>query len=311
MAIDEDTHVYLERLAATGVRPVTELSPQQARAAAAELIPQQVGDVEDVASIEDAHGEVGELRVPVRIYRPDGAATPAPALVYFHGGGWVVGSIETHDGVSRALANRARCVVVSVDYRLAPEHRFPAAVDDSWAATTWVADAVGRLGIDPSRIAVGGDSAGGNLAAAVALLARDHDVELCLQLLVYPVCDHSFDTPSYEENAEGFGLTREAMRWYWEHYLGPEGDGSSPHASPLRARALANVAAAHVITVELDPLRDEGEAYADRLAEAGVRVTRRRFDGLIHGSLRLTGVVPRSWELIDDAAAALRAAFAR
>lgn len=308
--IDEHAQAYLHLLAAS-VPPITELTAEEYRSATAELIPQQVGEVEPVASFEDAHAEAGGLRVRVRIYRPERAPVPAPALIFFHGGGWVVGSIETHDGVCRALANRARCIVVSVDYRLAPEHRFPAAVDDSWAATVWVADEVSRLGIDPGRLAVGGDSAGGNLAAVVSLLARDHDLDLCLQLLVYPVCDHSFGTRSYDENAEGFGLTRDAMRWYWEQYLGPAGDGSSPHASPLRALALANVARAHVVTVEFDPLRDEGEAYAERLAESGVPVTRRRFDGLIHGVFRLTAAVPRSYELIDDAAEALRAEFDR
>lgn len=290
---------------------MTELSVDEARAVFNQVTLAVVAAPEEVGEIVDRHATVGDLRVPLRVYRPRSSSSPVPALVYLHGGGWVVGNLDSHDGVCRALARRAGCTVVSVDYRLAPEHPFPAAVDDAWAATTWVADSADELGIDPQKIAVGGDSAGGNLAAAVATLARDHDVPLCLQLLVYPVLEFSFDRPSYAENATGFGLTAAAMRWYWDKYLADDGDGASPLASPLRAPALANVAPAHVITVEFDPLRDEGEAYAGRLREAGVAVSTRRFEGLIHGVLRMTAVIPRSYELLDDAAAALSAAFGR
>jgi acetyl esterase len=230
-------------------------------------------------------------------------------LVYLHGGGWVVGSLETHDGVCRALASRTPCVVAAVDYRLAPEHRFPAAVEDAWAATAWVAEHAASIGGDPDRIAVGGDSAGGTLATACAIRARDHGLRLALQLLVYPVTDHRFDTASYEECAEGYGLTRDAMRWYWAQYLGPD-DGSSPEASPLRAADLAGLAPAHVVTAEYDPLRDEAEAYAARLEEAGVPVRLDRCEGLIHGFLRMPGTIRRADAVLDDAAAALREAFA-
>jgi acetyl esterase len=250
--------------------------------------------------------------VRVRIYEPPGDDRGRPVLVYFHGGGWVLGNLDTHDGVCRALCARTPCVVVSVDYRLAPEHRFPAAVDDAWAATAWVAEHARSLGGDPARIAVGGDSAGGTLAAVVALRARDHGLALRRQLLLYPVTDHSFDTRSYEENGAGCGLTREAMQWYWQQYLGPDAHvhGASPEASPLRAPSLADVAPAFVLTCEYDPLRDEGEAYAQRLEDAGVPVALRRYDGMIHGFLRMPAIVDRARGALDECAASLREAFA-
>jgi acetyl esterase len=247
----------------------------------------------------------------VRIYEPLGAERDLPVLVYFHGGGWVVGSLESHDGVCRALAARTPCLVVAVDYRLAPEHRFPVAVDDAWAATAWVAEHARSIGGDPARIAVGGDSAGGNLAAVVALRARDRGLRLALQLLVYPVCDDDLDTDSYREWAEGYGLTRAAMGWFWDHYLGPEGhvQGPGPEACPLQAPDLSGVAPALVLLAEYDPLLDEGEAYAHRLDEAGVPVARRRYEGVIHGFFRMAALTDRASEAHDEAAAALRAAF--
>jgi acetyl esterase len=267
------------------------------------------GPLDDVGSIveQTLPGPGGPIRL--RIYEPAGAR-PFPVLVYFHGGGWVIGSLDTHDGVCRALAARAPCIVVAVDYRLAPEHRFPAALDDAWAATAWVAEHAASIGGDPEQIAVGGDSAGGALATACAMRARDRGLRLGLQLLVYPVTDHRFDTVSYDECADGYGLTRDAMRWFWGQYLGPGGEGSSPEASPLRAPDLGGLAPALVITAEYDPLRDEAEAYAARLEEAGVRVQLRRCEGLIHGFLRLPGTIPRANAVLDEAAAALRDAFA-
>jgi acetyl esterase len=247
--------------------------------------------------------------IRLRIYEPKGAARDLGVLVYLHGGGWVTGSLDSHDGVCRALCARAPCVVVAVDYRLAPEHRFPAALDDAWAATAWVAEHAASIGGDPSRIAVGGDSAGGTLAAGVAFRARDHGLALALQLLVYPVTDHDLERRSYRENGSGYGLTKDAMRWFWSQYLGPGGDPTDPEAAPLRARDLAGIAPALVLTVEYDPLRDEGDAYAERLRAAGVPVTHRRFDGLIHGVLRMPGTIRRGQELLDACTEALREAF--
>jgi acetyl esterase len=305
--IDGDAKAYLERLAALGAPPVNEMTPAEARLAAETTAAEVFGPTDPVDAVVD-QAIPGPVRT--RAYRPVGDQQGLGVLVYLHGGGWMIGSLDTHDGVCRALAARTPCVVLSVGYRLAPEHTFPAAVDDAWAATAWVAEHAASIGGDPGRMAVGGDSAGGNLAAVVALRARDHGLPLRLQLLVYPVTNAAFDTASYREFASGYLLTQDAMRWYWKQYLGSDGDGASPEASPLRAPDLAGLAPAHVITVELDPLRDEGEAYAARLVEAGIRTTTLRAVGLIHGCYRMPGVIPRANELLDSSAQALRAAFA-
>jgi acetyl esterase len=304
-----------EAVRSGAVKPIQDLSPEEARAGAEVTAEELFGPTDPVGAVVDRAipGPGGPIRV--RVYEPPETSSPSPApvLVYLHGGGWVIGSLDTHDGVGRALAARTPCIVVAVDYRLAPEHPFPAALEDAWAATAWVAEHAASLGGDPGRIAVGGDSAGGNLAAAVAVRARDRGLPLALQLLVYPVTDYGFDRPSYLAYADGYGLTREAMRWFWTHYLGPDGRdrGSDPEASPLRAGELAGVAPACVLTVEFDPLRDEGEEYADRLAAAGVPVSRTRHDGLIHGCFRMPGTIPEAHALLDGSAAALRAAFAQ
>jgi acetyl esterase len=201
-------------------------------------------------------------------------------------------------------------VVVSVDYRLAPEHKFPAAAEDAYAATQWVADHADELGGDPDRIAVAGDSAGGNLAAVVALMARDRGgPPLRFQLLVYPVTDFSFDTDSYRENAEGYFLHRASMEWYWRQYLASDDDGIDPYASPLRADDVTGVPPAMVITAEYDPLRDEGEAYGRKLADAGVDVSIRRFDGMFHGFFSMGAFLDGAKQATDDAHAALRDAL--
>jgi acetyl esterase len=307
LPLDPDAKRYLERLAALGAPPVTELTPAEVRLALEATAADLFGPTDQLGAVVD-QALPGPVRI--RVYQPSGAARDLPVLVYFHGGGWVAGSLDTHDGVCRALCARTPCVVVSVDYRLAPEHRFPAAVEDAWAATAWVAEHAASIGGDAGRIAVGGDSAGGTLATVVARRARDRGLPLRLQLLVYPATDHRFDSESYREHGVGYGLTRDAMRWYWEHYLGPDGDGSSPEASPLRADDLAGLAPAFVLTVEFDPLRDEGEAYAERLRAAGVATECRRVAGLIHGALRMPGTIPRAGELLDASVGALRAAFA-
>lgn len=307
MPLDPDAKSYLERLAALGAPPITELTPAEVRLASEATAADLFGPTDPVGAVVD-QALPGPVRT--RVYRPPGGSRELPVLVYFHGGGWVAGSLDTHDGVCRALCARTPCVVVSVDYRLAPEHRFPTAVEDAWAATAWVAEHAASIGGDAARVAVGGDSAGGTLAAVVALRARDHGLVLRLQLLVYPVADYDLDSPSYREHADGYGLTRDAMRWYWEHYLGPDADGSSPEASPLRAADLSGAAPAQVLTVEYDPLRDEGEAYAERLRAAGVPADGRRIGGLIHGAYRMPGTIPRAGELLDSSVAALRAAFA-
>ena len=252
-------------------------------------------------------GPGGEI--PVRIYAGS-SDNPLPVLVFFHGGGWVIGGIETHDTTCRQLAAGTGCLVVSVDYRLAPENPFPAAPDDCYAATAWVAEHAAEIGGDPARIAVGGDSAGGNLAAVISLMARERGgPNLAHQLLIYPVTDYAFATGSYADNAEGYMLTLPMMEWFWNHYLADPDQGSDPLASPLRAGSLLGLPPATVITAEFDPLRDEGEAYATRLGEAGVKTGLTRYDGVFHGFFGMGALIDTGAQAMDDACAALRATF--
>jgi acetyl esterase len=247
--------------------------------------------------------------ITVRVYSPAGHG-PHPVLVYYHGGGWVIGDLYTHDGICRSIVNAAGCAVASVDYRLAPEFKYPTPVEDSYAALQWVVASAARLGLDPARIAVGGDSAGGNLAAVMALLARDRrGPRLLLQLLIYPVTNYDFSTASYRENATGYLLTAEDMRWFWRHYLAREEQGREPSASPLLARSLADLPPALVVTAGCDPLRDEGEAYAQRLREAGTAVTLTQYPGMFHGFVRMTRILDQSRVLLDEMAGALRKAL--
>ncbi len=269
----------------------------------------RLGPRPEVAAVADLEipGPAGPI--PARAYRPS-ERRDLPVLVYLHGGGWTICSLETHDVTCRQLANAAECLVVSVDYRLAPENPFPAAPEDCYAALAWTAEHAPALGGDPRRIAVGGDSAGGNLSAVVSLMARDRSgPQLCHQLLVYPVTDHSFDTDSYRENADGLLLSREMMQGFWGHYLARADDGRHPYASPLRAADLSGLPPAHVITAEYDPLRDEGEAYARRLAEAGVPVVQRRYDGMIHGFFGFTDFIDLAREAVDEVSRELRRGF--
>ena len=268
------------------------------------------GEPEPVAQVEDRTlpGPAGEI--PVRVYTPAGEG-PFPVTLYFHGGGFVFCGLDSHDGPCRSLANRAGCVVVSVDYRLAPEHVYPAGPEDCYAATCWVAGHGGEIGADGSRIAVAGDSAGGNMAAAVTLMARDRDgPELRFQLLVYPVTHFDFGTASYRENAEGYFLSQAMMRWFWNQYLEKPQHGLEAYASPLLAGDLAGLPPGLCITAEFDPLRDEGERYAERLRAAGVDVPTTRYDGMIHGFFGMSAIIDRSRDAVEESAAALRAALA-
>jgi acetyl esterase len=244
----------------------------------------------------------------VRVFTPEGEA-PFPIVVYLHGGGWVVGTLDSYDPLCRALAAATPAVVVSVDYRLAPEHRWPAAAEDAYAATLWASRNAAALGGAQHRLAVAGDSAGGNLAAAVALGARDRGgPQVAFQLLVYPVLDVAGDTASWREFADGHYLTAAGMRWYWDHYLGPA-DGLAPDASPLRAAFAGELPPALVVGAEHDILRDEGEAYAARLAGAGVDARAIRVPGMIHGFFRWRSVTPAADAALQESAAALRAAL--
>ena len=231
-------------------------------------------------------------------------------LLYFFGGGWTLGTIDTSDAICRSLTNTAGCATVAVGYRLAPEHPFPAAVDDCFAAVSWIAAHAAELGVDPARIAVGGDSAGGNLAAAVTLLARDRGgPALVHQLLVYPNTDYRADTASRRDNTDPLLFNRTSVGWYWGHYLADDADGDNPLASPLRATDHSGLPPATVLTAEFDPLRDEGEQYAAALAAAGVPVELTRYDGMVHGFFAMAGVLDTATRAVSHAAARLRAAF--
>ncbi len=309
MPLDPQAKAVLDQFASMGGPQLHEMSVAQAR----ELILGMValgGEPESIVRIENrtVPGPAGQI--PVRIYTPVGTA-PFPVLVYFHGGGWVIGNLDTHDGICRSLANRVGCLVVSVDYRLAPEHTFPAAPEDCYAATRWLAEHAGSLGGDKGRIAVGGDSAGGNLAAVVALMARDRGgPKLAFQLLVYPATDTDFETRSYRENSEGYFLTRADMVWFWNHYAPRDEDRRNPYAAPLRAASLRGLPPALVITAEFDPLCDDGNAYAARLREDGVPVRLSQQDGLIHGFFQMGAVIDRGRASVDEGSRALKDAFA-
>lgn len=308
MALDPQVRTILDQMAAVGGPQIHELSVAEARQASTALTAMQ-GDPEAVAKVDTLNLPGLSGSIPVRVYTPAGKG-PFPILVHFHGGGWVLGDLESCDALCRTLCNAAECIVVSVDYRLAPEHPFPAAADDAYQATLWVAENASSLGGDPHRIAVGGDSAGGNLAAVVAQIARDQGKPaIGFQLLVYPVTDAGCDTPSYSENSEGYFLTRDAMQWFWNHYTRSESDRLHPHASPLRAEDFSRLPPALVITAEFDPLRDEGELYASRMRAAGVPVQLARYDGMIHGFFAMASAIDQGKKAIQQAAAALRAAL--
>ena len=293
MAVDRQMQAVIERVNNSGLPPFCTVSAVEARrlyketrGALAPAVP-ETGAVRDLA----VPGPAGAI--PLRLYRGLGtdADAPLPVLVYFHGGGWTIGDLDTHDIVCRTLANRARCAVVSVDYRMGPEHKFPAAVDDSIAATRWAAEQGQALGIDASRIAVGGDSAGGNLATVVALALRDAGgPPLVFQALVYPATDQRMDSASHTKFGEGYLLTRNNMHWFRDNYLAPA-DYDDWRASPLRAADVSRLPPAHIITAGYDPLMDEGRAYSDRLVAAGVPVLYECFEGMAHGFLTMGGAV--------------------
>ncbi len=306
MPLDPRAQAFLDSLSALGSwADPRSISIDNQRKWMEKFARAQMGAAPAVSRVQDRSIPGPGGQVPIRVYTPEGRQ-PLPVLVYFHGGAFTMGSINTEDPLCRALANGAGCIVVSVEYRLAPEHKFPAGVEDCYAATSWVAGHAAELGGDAARLAVGGSSAGGNLAAVVALMARDRGgPELIFQLLLYPVTNCAFDTRSYLENGDGYMLTRESMMWHWDLYLGSRSEGHHPYASPLRADDLSGLPPALVVTAEYDPLRDEGEAYALRLKEAGVSAACKRFDGLLHG-----GLPPETArEPYRHAVAALRQAF--
>ena len=311
MAVTPEVSALLDAIAALGSPPIEEQTPEQVREAYGQF--SALASRAEMASVSDRTfpGPAGD--VPVRVYVPTVEPGPRPVLVYFHGGGWVIGDLESHDATVRALAAASGVTVIAVDYRLAPESPFPAAVDDCLAAARWVAEpsTAAELDIDPARMAVGGDSAGGNLAAVAAQQLRDTGPAFRFQLLVYPVTEMYLSHPSVDENADGYFLTKADMTWFRGHYCGTD-DWNDPRMSPLHAAddAVRGVAPALVITAEYDPLRDEGEAYAAKLQAAGVDAKASRYDSVIHGFFSMGDLVPEGKAAIDEAAAALRAALA-
>lgn len=295
--------------AKAGASPLYTLTVAQARAEDLKSIQDAGGTPEPVADVLDSEVPGPGGPIPIRIYRPS-AECPLPVLVYFFGGGWTLGTIDTSDGVCRALTNAVGCVTITVGYRLAPEHKFPAGVADCHAATQWISEHAADLGIDPDRIAVGGDSAGGNLAAAVTLMARDQGgPKLAHQLLVYPNTDYLADTGSMRDNTDPLLFNRSSSDWYWGHYLARKDDGVHPLASPLRAADHTGLPPATIITAEYDPLRDQAEAYADRLAAAGVPAHLSRYPGMVHGFFTMSGILDAARDAVGEAAARLREAF--
>lgn len=308
MPLDPQVAIYLEQQNNSGIPPrytlPVEVAREQTRQSA-----RLWGEPEPIEEVRDRviAGPGGDL--PLRIYTPTGTA-PFAGLVYFHGGGWVVGSLETHEALCRSLANKAGCVVVAVDYRLAPENKFPAAFEDCYAATEWVIANAADFQVNPDQIAVGGDSAGGNLAAAVCLQAREKGLPIVFQLLIYPIVGYyNPGTASYLENAAGFGLSRAEMIWFTEAYLASPAEAKNPLAVPLEAENLAGLPPALIITAEYDPLRDEGELYAEKLQQAGVEVTLKQYKGIIHNFIRMGTLFDQAGQAQAYVASKLRQAF--
>ena len=303
MPLHPQARMFLMNLAALGRPPWEDMPVAEARETFNSL-EQAFGDGPEMASISNQ--TAGD--VAVRIFRPKG--NPVGVIVYFHGGGWVLGNLDTHDTLCRRIAKESNSTVVAVDYRLSPVHRDPAALDDCYLATEWVSQNLAELGVPDGQLVVAGDSAGGNLAAAVSLRARDQKAfEIALQVLIYPVIEPHFETESYTAFAEKHGLTRKTMQWFWEQYLGPQSTAVE-YAVPSNCE-LQGVAAAHVVTAEFDVLRDEGESFAEKLTAAGVPTTTKRYDGMLHGFLHFAGVFDDGYEAAIELGDVVRTALKR
>lgn len=329
MPIDDQIKQILDQFEQFGIPPIPELSPENARNlptlknAVEEMVAQSAltRAMTLVKPMPEPVGRIQHIRIPVpagevlaRVYTPTTVpenSAPYPVVVYFHGGGWVIANLDVYEPSARSLCNAAECMVVSVAYRQAPEHKFPTAVLDAHAALQWVIANAHELNGDPLRVAVAGESAGGNLATVACLMSRDQGEKLPLfQLLIYPVVNHAYDTPSYRENADGKPLSAAMMPWFWNHYLNNDAEGRTPYASPFRAPDLRNLPPTLIITAEFDVLRDEGEAYGERLRQAGVSTTISRYEGMVHEFFGLAGMVGKAKDALDEAATALKKAFA-
>jgi len=308
MPLDPQAEMLLKQMASAGGPALNTLSPVDARKLTGVMFRVPPGSEEPVHKVENRNipGPAGEI--PIRVYTPAGAG-PFPVLVFIHGGGFVLCDLDTHDGACRSLTNEAGCVTVSVDYRLAPEHKFPAAVEDCYAATTWVSDHAKEINGDPKRIAVGGDSAGGNLSAVISMLARDAGKpHIMFQLLIYPATDTARNTESHKNFTDYF-LTKDMIEYFYRHYLRGEADAKDPRISIALAKDFRALPPAHIITAEFDPLRDEGEAYGRRLIEAGVSAKVTRYDGMMHAFFSQGDIMDKGRLAVAECADALRKAL--
>ncbi|PYM96086.1 MAG: acetyl hydrolase [Candidatus Rokuibacteriota bacterium] len=309
MSLDPQAQEVINLVITSGRPAYNTLSPKDARQLFRETRPASTPTPPEIGTVRNLVAEGPAGPIPLRVYRPAGVAAGValPGLVYFHGGGWVIGDLDTHDVLCRQFTAEAGITVVNVDYRLAPEHKFPAAADDAWAATRWTVAHASELGVDAGRLAVGGDSAGGNLAAVVALQARDASAPaIKLQVLVYPVTDVAAESRSYRDFAEGYMLTRESMRWFTAHYLAASGQATDWRVSPLRASSHAGLPPTLVVTAGFDPLRDEGAAYAAKLQQAGVRVDYVCYGGMVHGFVGMGKLLDTGNRAVSHIAATLR-----
>lgn len=309
MPVNPKIQYFLDQMNTLPTGSMSDLTPEAMRSS--ENLQLAALQKEPVERVEDRTIPLAGRDIPIRIYTPKGQA-PFPALVFYHGGGWVVGSIESHDAVCRELANLADCVVISVEYRLAPEHKFPAAVEDSYESLEWVAAHATELEIDPDRIAVGGDSAGGNLATVACLIAKERGgPRIVHQFLLYPSAGPAADYPSMTENAEGYLLTRDMMGWFQSHYLQSADDRTNPYLSPILSDNLEGLPSATILTAQYDPLRDVGTAYAEKLQSHSVEVFHKNYDDLIHGFANFTSFVPEARLAVADGTEKLKQAFSR
>jgi acetyl esterase/lipase len=307
MPIDPQVEALLDEIAALGAPPIHELSVTEAREVAEGMVV-MAGDPIEVGSVRDITVPVDGGEIGARVYTPEGAG-PHPIVMFFHGGGWVICSLDSHDNVARAICRDAAALVVSVDYRMAPEFRFPTAANDCFAATRWVADNAASLSGDAGRLAVCGDSAGGNLSAVVSQMARDAGgPALTFAALIYPAVDMTAQGGSLVENAKGYFLEREGMEWFANHYVSNE-QRADPLASPLLHADLSGLPPCFITTCEFDPLRDEGEAYGSALRASGVHAENKRYEGLIHGAVNMAGLLDGGRQMIADVADRLRTAL--
>lgn len=312
MALDPQAKWVLDIAEEKGLPSLDQLPPNEAKAAYEErALTLTFKDIDIDKAIDlDIPGPIGD--VPIRIYQPVGMTKPLPVLVYYHGGGWVIGSRDTHDSLCRLIANSGPFVVVSVDYRMGPEHPFPAAVQDSVAALNWTAENIAEYNGNPDKIAVGGDSAGGNLSAVVCLAALKENTYLPIfQWLIYPATDMEMTTPSHTKFAEGYFLTRSMMEYFQGHYLKNDADKKDWRASPLRAESLAGLPPALIQTAGFDPLQDEAIAYAERMNKEGCEAKHTHYEGMVHGFINLGSVIDKSTECVNEGVAALREAFSK